>query len=320
MLSIGEVFSSDIAGMLKGSIPVEPFSMEDIQDARTALMFIQEFERPMRKELERMATSIVFNNFPIFLNNRDGVRVKARLVDHIIPSDPGENPEEPRRRPELLDEYRKRKIINMITQGAGIGTHGVHHLQDDFKRENPELVEAYDLFDRVNFKLMRAVPDEVLEAMGEGEAEEQFILGRVRLEHKNSRWTIHAEARTMPVLIHEIIKGMYELIAMNGLPRDRFIAEEVMEYTDTNRNEAMDLKYGERVYMMVRDYIRERFHDRTDRRPEVMEYYLQELYASEPTMMIGVVEDILRGKAPTPAMRSAIDHIYRELLADDAEL
>jgi len=318
MLGIGDVFSREVVDAVKARIPLEPLSYGDLIDMRDALMFIQEFERPMREEMERLATSIVFNNFPIFMNNKGWVRVKAKLVDYILPPDPGAM-EEPKFNAELMDLYRKRKAINMMTQGASIGTHGVHHLRDDFREANPELVEAYDIFNELNLKYMRATPDELIESKSEGDAQKSRILGRMHLEHKNGRWVIQAEAIIMPVLIHETIKGMYELIAMSGLPKDHAIAEAVMEYTDTNRNEAIDLKYGEQVYAMVRDFLRGNFADLTDRRPEVMEYYLQELYQEEPQKMISVIEGMMKGNIPTEGIRRSLEGIYRDLTRDDAE-
>ena len=315
MLWLDQVFSEEAANALRDGVPLEP-PIGNIEDMATTLAFIQEQEKPMRKEMERLACSIVFGNFQIFLANKPHVKVKAKLVDYILPPDKGEDVPPPKFRPELMDEYRKRKTINMMTQGAGICTHGIHHLRDDFKGANADLVRAYDLFDRLNMAMIRGVPDEVLEGVSEGESETMRILGEVRVEFKSGSWVIHAQALLMPVLVHEIIKGMYELIGMYGLPEDK--AEEVMEYTDSKRNELLDIKYGDVLYGKVRDFIRENFYDRTDQRPEIFEYWLQELYQRPAREMIGAVEDVVLGRADLRGARRVIDDIYRDLQRDDA--
>ncbi|WP_460992196.1 hypothetical protein, partial [Staphylococcus aureus] len=67
---------------------------------------------------------------------------------------------------------------------------------------------------------------------------------------------------------------MYELISMHGLPKNRKLCEQVLEYTDTKRNELLDCTYGETVYVLIRDFIRSKFSEFTDERPEAQEYYL----------------------------------------------
>lgn len=320
MLRIDDVLSPEVVTLVRGAIQQEQLYGTDWADMNMALDFIKEFEEPMRDELERLATSIVFNNFPVFMNNKGNVRVKVKLVDHILPPDLGDEIEEPKFCLELLDEYRKRKLANMITQGAGVNTHGIHHLRDDFKTANPELVESYDIFDRLNRKHMRSAPDDFIQGMSGADAEGSRVLGWFRVEHKLNRWTIHAEAVMMPVLVHEVIKGMYELISMHGLPSDYRTAQRVMEYTDTKKNEILDLKYGETIYAMVRDFVRENFHDRTDRRPEVLEYYIQSIYEKPPLEMIETFEGMITGRFDPRRARAAIDSIYKDLERDDAEI
>lgn len=317
MLRPDQVFSRDVLASLKEAMPLP--EVEPSTPVMNELMsFIQDEERPMRRELERMSTSIVYNNFPIFLNNKPHVKVKAKVVDYILPPD-SEGGEAPEPRPELMDEYRKRKLINMITQGAGISTHGIHHLNDAFKQRNTPLIEAYDAFDKQNRALMRLMEDQQAIGVSEGKMETVRILGMVKVEYAHGRWVIDAEAILMPVLIHEVVKGMYELIAMEGLPEDERIRESVLEYTDTKSNELIDLKYGEVIYPAIRDAIRGSFSDITDERPEAQEYYLQELYRRPPLEMLEEVERMITGRMDIKKARSIMNGIYKDMKQDDYE-
>lgn len=318
MLTFDQVLSAEAVERVVDNMPPIEVS-PSLQVMNRLLQSIQDYERPMRKELERLATSIVYNNFPIFLNNKPHVKVKARLVEYILPPDQEGASHKPELKKELMNEYRKRKLINMITQGAGISTHGIHHLSDDFKQQNDGLVEAYDAFDQHNRSAMRLTLDAKVKSMSEEGMGSARILGMVRVEHSNGKWTIIAEAVLMPVLIHEVVKGMYELIAMYGLPDDPKVRKNVLEVTDTKLNELIDCKYGETIYPLIRNELRGNFHDITDERPEAQEYYLQHLYQQDPVRMIDEVERMIMGRMDVKAVRSIMDGIYRDMKRDDYE-
>jgi hypothetical protein len=66
---------------------------------------------------------------------------------------------------------------------------------------------------------------------------------------------IHALGKDYAMLIHETIKGIYQLIISNAIPHDEEIAQKVIENTDTLRDEIEDLKYGPEIAADLRDYI-----------------------------------------------------------------
>lgn len=318
MLSFSQVLSPKAVDHVVMNMPPVDV-MPSILVMNRSLKTIQDLERPMRKELEKLCTSIVYNNFPIFLNNKPHVKVRARLVEHILSADQEGPINKPEFRPELLHEYRKRKLINMITQGAGISTHGIHHLSEDFKQHNADLVAAYDVFDQHNRSAMRMTQDQMALSMPEEGMSSVRVLGMVKVEHIHGKWVIDAQAVLMPVLIHEIVKGMYELMAMDGLPDDIHVRKNVLEVTDTKVNELLDCKYGETIYPLVRDWIRGNFHDITDERPEVQEYYLQHLYKQGPIEMIHEIERMIMGKLDPKTVRIIMDDIYKDMKRDDYE-
>jgi hypothetical protein len=271
-------------------------------------------ERSKRKELERLAHRIVLESFPVLKNNEALIALKGELVDELSHSNLSKESEF---QDQLMDEYRKRKLANMFIQGAGVNTHGIHHIDDEFRSNNEELVRLYDMLDNINMRSIRTIPDELIESMSEIQLRSFNPNGMMKLEYNSGVWTINAKATIMPVLIHEMIKGVYELLAMYGLPKDYEVSERVMAYTDTTRNEFIDLKYGASIYAHVRDFIRNNFHIYTDKRPEILEYYFQELYEMSPQEMVGAVNDIITGKMDPKRIKSTIEGIYNDLERDE---
>ena len=70
---------------------------------------------------------------------------------------------------------------------------------------------------------------------------------------------------------------------------------------------------------MVRDAIRGNFHDMTDERPEVQEYYLQHLYQEPPLRFIDELERMILSRMDTKKARSIMEGIYRDMKRDDYE-
>ena len=57
------------------------------------------------------------------------------------------------------------------------------------------------------------------------------------------------------MLLHETVKGIYELIAAVGIPDDEETAETVIMNTDTLADEIEDLRYGPEIAADLRDFI-----------------------------------------------------------------
>lgn len=310
MLRLNEIFSKNAVDIILGELGHVELKESDIIRGIQLLGRVVELENPIRKELEELAIKMAYDNFPILKSNTSTIRVEAELVNEL----PHANLNQATERDEkLIDEYKKRKVINMMIQGAAISTHGVHHVDDDFRSRHEELARCYDGLNEVNMRSLSAMNDDDIEMMPEVQLRLMKANGVFHLTHDNGMWTISAKATIMPILIHEIFKGVYELMAMNGLPDDHEVSRKVMAYTDTTRNEVMDCKYGIVVYRKVRDFIRNNFHSYTDEMPEILEYYIQELFEEDPYVMVKMVDDIIVGNAQSKHVISTIKDIYKEL-------
>ena len=69
--------------------------------------------------------------------------------------------------------------------------------------------------------------------------------------------TIHALGTDYAMLIHETVKGIYQLIMSVAIPQDEETAQAVIDNTDTLEDEIEDLKYGPEIAADIRDYIGE---------------------------------------------------------------
>jgi hypothetical protein len=70
---------------------------------------------------------------------------------------------------------------------------------------------------------------------------------------------IIARGINFPVLVHELIKGLMEIIAVQGQPSDPELFQQVSQYEDTLEKEMWDLRLGPAIW----DRIREQFPEET---------------------------------------------------------
>lgn len=69
--------------------------------------------------------------------------------------------------------------------------------------------------------------------------------------------TINAIGTDFSMLIHETVKGIYELIIAAAIPDEPEVAEAVMMNTDTLADELEDLRYGPEIAGDLRDFLNE---------------------------------------------------------------
>lgn len=92
----------------------------------------------------------------------------------------------------------------------------------------------------------------ILKDLEEGDAETSPAAEEAFGEMKP---TINALGTDFAMLLHEAIKGIYELIASAGIPEDEEVAKTVLMNTDTLEDELEDLRYGPYLAGDLRDYI-----------------------------------------------------------------
>ena len=116
-----------------------------------------------------------------------------------------------------------------------------HLVEEQLNNINPQLLNLYGVLMSVNDLLYWIMPDQmIMSAAGDGEG----VQGSEEIDDTTDPPTIRAKGLFFPVLIHELIKGVYEVLGTSGLPDDPKAAEMVMGQTDTLPYEVWDLRLG----------------------------------------------------------------------------
>lgn len=139
-------------------------------------------------------------------------------------------------------EKAKRRLINSLIGGAAKKGQYMYHLVSEKLNEiHPDLIELYTITTAIIDHLYWLYPEETIEAMsgrGGGEA------GTSEINNETDPPTVIARGINFPTLVHELIKGVYEVFGTHGLPDDPRQAEMIMGSQDTVPAEAWDLKLG----------------------------------------------------------------------------
>jgi hypothetical protein len=258
--------NATVSGM-EGMTPL----MQQMMSAHNQIL---SFEQNHRRELEELAVDLVKKELGI----PDGsVQYDARIIGmgEFNPEDFGHDDEEQGGEEEggeeemnfgneieivndleELDlEKAKRRFINTIIQGASKRGHYMYHYVEDRVRQivgNDRIIGLYGIMMSVNDALYWQLPDETMKAMGQS----GNIAGREDVDRQTDPPTVKARAVNFPVLIHELIKGTLELVALQGRKRDEEGNEEdftdVEESEDTLEKEIWDLRLGPAIWDRIR--------------------------------------------------------------------
>lgn len=247
-----------------------------MQQMMSAHNQILQFEQNHRRELEALAVELVIKELGI---PEGSVQYDARIIGmgEFNPEDfnhdqegEEEGGEEEQGGEEMnfgneieivndiekLDlEKAKRRFINTIIQGASKRGHYMYHYVEDRVRQivgNDRIIGLYGIMMSVNDALYWQLPDETMKQMGQ----QGNIAGREDVDRQTDPPTVKARAVNFPVLIHELIKGTLELVALHGRNRDEEGNEEdfsdVEESEDTLEKEMWDLRLGPAIWDRIR--------------------------------------------------------------------
>lgn len=116
---------------------------------------------------------------------------------------------------ELDSEANKRRFINMLIQGAAANkNHAYALVREELNRLDPELTNLYGTVMSANEVLYWAAPEAAFTQVNP----EDFPTGGFETfepDDESSAYVIRARAALFPVLVHEIVKGLYEFLSFN---------------------------------------------------------------------------------------------------------
>ena len=219
--------------------------MGTVGQAMQKLVMIQ---NQNKKQLEDLAIELVKNELGI----PDGaMQFKAELVGQPMAAAEGmqSEPEMPSEEEveELMGdmenfnlEREKRRFINSLIQGAAFkGGHMYNLVKNEINDINPQLMNLYAVTQSLMEHAYWIFPN--MEGMAGGGGGQ---MGQSEVDEETDPPTVKAKAVTFPLLVHELVKGVYEIFGSHGLPDDPRQQEMILNAEDTLPAEIWDSRLG----------------------------------------------------------------------------
>jgi hypothetical protein len=258
----------DVVDTVKRYTGVEEVSQNNFQNLGQMMMGafqrIQQIEGENRKELEDLAVKIV-KEYLAVPDDAFQYDVKLKGFGEIsqegMQMKPNENQSEEQKSnaaEEAVEEFEdfdlekeKRRFMNMLIQGAAKKGHYLYHMvTEELENINPDLLDLYGVMMSINDLVYWIMPDEAVmnQASGGG-----GMGGKEEVDPETNPPTIKVEGVAFPILVHELIKGVMEVLGTQGLPDDPRHAEMVMNSEDTLTAEVWDLRLGPVIWEKFRE-------------------------------------------------------------------
>lgn len=248
---------------------------------------------------------------------------------------------------ELKNEVDKRKIANLITQGESKNALDMFNMfKDRIDEINPSLFDNYvkifktndammlSMAESPNMGDMMAANDGGIGGMvsvkwneeGDENSQESAEDIMAKLESgqeiedtqeevedlfREGKPSIKVRAVCLPLLIHEFIKGIYELITSRGIPEDQEMAQAVIDQTDTYQDELQDLKYGKYLKADFQEFLME--NPKYNSVEQMKEFVFGEMMDLPAPQFISLFRGIMD---KTPDAKRKVDEIMDKIIGE----
>ena len=283
--------------------------MQTLMKSKEVLDEIVDAEEGYHDELEMVAAQMVTDANPII--NFANIRIDAKIVgmgDMNI--EPGDGEVSIDGMPETEEtEKAKRRIINGITQGASIrGAFGFMLFKEYLDDINPALVEKYNeilklafgIYDDENAIAMMLAALAQGQKMQGGESEMEY-------DEETNQFVIKAKAICFPMLVHEIVKGLYEIVGTKGFGPDKEKNQAIVNAVDKLSNEPRDLQYGKFMY----DAISKLYNESDIEDARVRELFFSRIYKMPGTEFISFVENAINDELTPQQKQFAVSEMKK---------
>ena len=291
--------------------------MQTLMSSKEILDKIIAAEAPHRDVLAQIAVDIVTQAYPII--DYANIKIDAKIGEDMNLGGDDEPPSEDLNTPELMKA--KRRIINGITQGASIrGSFAFYLFREYLDLLDNSLVDKYGeilkqvfgIYDDENAIAMMLAALEQGQQMAGGSSEMEY-------DEEEERFVIKARALCFPMLVHEIVKGLYEIVGTQGFGQDKEQNKAVIGAVDKISNEPRDFQYGKFIYDKLNDlYFESEIDD-----ARVRELFFTEVYKLGEAEFISFIENALNDKL-TPTQKNwamgEMKNIAKDLTKDDTGL
>lgn len=292
--------------------------MQTLLSSKQILGEIIKAEAPHRDILSQIAVDMVTQAYPII--DYTNIRIDAKIEDNInLSSSEDETPVEDANTPEALKA--KRRIINGITQGASIrGSFAFYLFKEYLDLLDDSLVDKYGeilkqvfgIYDDENAIAMMLAALEQGQKMAGGESEMTY-------DEETDQFVIKARALCFPMLVHEIVKGLYEIVGTQGFGKDKEQNKAIIGAVDKLSNEPRDFQYGKFIYDALNNlYVESNIDD-----ARVRELFFTEVYKLGEEEFVNFIENLINNKLTTIQKQWAVGEmkaIEKDLKKDDTGL
>ena len=332
-----KIFDPETLGKLKGSVSQRMQGKNPMQIMGNLMQLAQQviqLEQGSQDLLEQLAYDIIYEAYPYLKSNEDVIEIDAKIVpqaqvkEALQPNSPQEEDidelsveEEQEMMDDIAEDLKKRRLINAVTQGASTFSKSAHYIQQEYI----DIIGGEGTSDKYR-DLMQAALDLIDFAVGaggmgmSGSNLESSATGAesVFYDFEKEKWIIKARAIVFPVLILEIVKGMYEIIGLFGFS-DLERGEKVVKFTDKITNEPEDIAYGQLIAKNLQDLINKLEVNVT---PEERDDFLQDIYKLENKEFIQLITNIINDNVTSQQMnqlKGMFKQMRQDKTADNAD-
>lgn len=145
---------------------------------------------------------------------------------------------------ELKPEVTRRRLTNAMMHGAARKSQNLHHLADELREGDPSLNRDYSNIMAANDYMYWGMSDDDIREQGR----HGVHAGNVKLDLSGEKPKIIAQGIVFPILLHELAKGVMELMSLWSLPENKDVRDYVTDKTDHLDAETNDIRLGQYIW------------------------------------------------------------------------
>jgi hypothetical protein len=312
--------------------------MQTLASSQRLLKDIINAERGYTDLLEAIAVEIATEAYPII--DYADIKIIAKIGPNMPMSIPEPEEEEEDEEEELTftnpavpeaEEFEKakRRIINGITQGASVRGAFVFMLfREHLDEMDDTLVEKYNEIskqvfgiydDETAIAMLLAALSQMPDGVSADSSEMQGGESEIEYDETNNQFVIKAHALCFPMLVHEIVKGLYEIVGTEGFGSDKEKNKAIVNAVDKLSNEPNDFRFGKFIY----DAITKLYNESNYTDARIRELFFGSLYKLEDNEFLLFVENAINNTLTPEQKRWALGEmrdIDKDLKKDDTGL
>ena len=297
---------------IQGNNPLQSLMMSVMQSMQRLIMI----QMQNKEQLEKLAVDLVRKELGI---PEDAMQFKAELVMQPMGPAGGMQSEPEMPSEEEIEEFMgdmeqfnleraKRRFINSLIQGAAFkGGHMFNLVRNEINDINPQLMDLYTTSQALMEHAYWLFPD--MENMAGGGGGQ---MGQSEVDEETDPPTVKGKAVTFPLLVHELVKGVYEVFGTHGLPDDPRQQEMILKAEDTLPAEIWDSRLGPIFWeKFLATYPMELFDDDMK---QIQHYLFMRFSALSAEEFMRVAKLILKGDPKgNKFIQDMVNEIVREL-------